>query len=136
MIKSCIQLAADLRLGRHVTFTGFLRGPDVQKVFEMADLYVMPSVSEPFGIAPLEALSHNVPVIISKQSGVSEVLTHVLNVDFWDTDEMANKILAVLRHEPLQRTLRQQAQFELGKLSWRDSADRLKDIYLSLIGAA
>ena len=87
----------------------------------MADLYVMPSVSEPFGIAPLEALSHNVPVIISKQSGVSEVLTHVLKVDFWDIDEMANKILAVLRHPPLQRTLRQHGQIELRKLSWRET---------------
>lgn len=129
MIRSCIQLAADLKLGRYVTFTGFLRGGDVERVFEMADLYVMPSVSEPFGIAPLEALSHNVPVIISKQSGVSEVLTHVLKVDFWDTDEMANKILAVLRHEPLQKTLRQQSQFELQKFSWQDSARIIKQVY-------
>ncbi len=133
MIRQCIQLAADLRLGRYVTFTGFLRGEDVSKIFRLADLYVMPSVSEPFGIAPLEALSHNVPVIISKQSGVSEVLTHVLKVDFWDTDEMANKILAVLRHEPLQRTLRRQAPLEIGKLSWRDSAKALKGIYQTLV---
>ena len=132
MIRGCIQLAADLKLGKHVTFTGFLRGDDVDKIFKIANLYVMPSVSEPFGIAPLEALSHNVPVIISKQSGVSEVLTHVLKVDFWDTDEMANKILAVLRHEPLQRTLSQQSQFELQKLSWRDSAEQLKEIYTKL----
>jgi glycogen synthase len=92
----------------------------------------MPSVSEPFGIAPLEALSHNVPVIISKQSGVSEVLTHALKVDFWDIDEMANKILAVLRHPPLQRTLRQHGSIELRKLSWRDSAEKLSSIYASL----
>ncbi len=77
MITRCIRMAADLRIGSYVTFTGFLRGSDVDKIFQMADLYVMPSVSEPFGIAPLEAMSHNVPVIISKQSGVSEVLTHV-----------------------------------------------------------
>ncbi len=133
MVQQCIREAADLQLGRYVTFTGFLRGGDVSRVFEMADLYVMPSVSEPFGIAPLEALSHNVPVIISRQSGVSEVLTHVLKVDFWDTDEMANKILAVLRHEPLGRTLRQQGQFELTKLSWEDSAAKLKGIYKKLI---
>jgi len=132
MVRKCIQLAADLKLGKYVTFTGFLRGQDVDKIFKLANLYVMPSVSEPFGIAPLEALSHNVPVIISKQSGVSEVLTHVLKVDFWDTDEMANKILAVLRHEPLQRTLSQQGQFELQKLSWRDSAEQLKEIYTKL----
>jgi glycosyltransferase involved in cell wall biosynthesis len=133
MITQCIREAADLGIGGHVTFTGFLRGRDVDRIFSMADLYVMPSVSEPFGIAPLEALSHNVPVIISKQSGVSEVLSHVLKVDFWDIDEMANKILAVLRHKPLQKTLRQHGQIELQKLSWRDSATRLKEIYGSLI---
>ncbi len=133
MIAQCIRLAADLRLGRYVTFTGFLRGGDVDKVFRMADLYVMPSVSEPFGIAPLEALSRNVPVIISKQSGVSEVLTHVLKVDFWDTDELANKILAVLRHPPLQKTLRQHGQIELQKLSWKDSAAKIRDVYRSVL---
>lgn len=135
MIAQCVQEVADLKLGRYVTFTGFLRGDDVARVFEMADLYVMPSVSEPFGIAPLEALSHNVPVIISKQSGVSEVLTHVLKVDFWDIDEMANKILAVLRHPPLQRTLRQHGHIELRKLSWRDSALKLRELYEQVAAA-
>jgi glycosyltransferase involved in cell wall biosynthesis len=133
MITQCIRLCADLRLGGHVTFTGFLKGQDVRRIFSMADLYVMPSVSEPFGIAPLEALSHNVPVIISKQSGVSEVLTHVLKVDFWDIDEMANKILAVLRHPPLQRTLRQHGQFELHKLSWSDSARKVHEAYKEVL---
>jgi len=135
MIAQCVRQVADLKLGRYVTFTGFLRGKDVGRIFSMADLYVMPSVSEPFGIAPLEALSHNVPVIISKQSGVSEVLTHVLKVDFWDTDEMANKILAVLRHPPLQRTLRQHGAIELRKFSWRDSAIKLRKIYAELVDA-
>ena len=135
LINQSIELAAQLGIGRHVTFTGFLRGDDVAKVFRMADLYVMPSVSEPFGIAPLEALTHSVPVIISKQSGVSEVLTHVLKVDFWDVDEMANKILAVLRHPPLQRVLREQGHIEMGKLSWRDSATKCKQIYEELVSA-
>ena len=134
LIHECIETVAELKLGRHVTFTGFLRGDDVQRVFRMADLYVMPSVSEPFGIAPLEALSNNVPVLISKQSGVSEILTHVLKVDFWDTDEMADKILAVLRHPPLQRTLRESGQIEVRKLSWRDSAEKLKSVYTDLVG--
>jgi len=136
MITKCIQEVADLRIGQYVTFTGFLRGRDVDRIFEIADLYVMPSVSEPFGIAPLEALSHNVPVIISKQSGVSEVLTHVLKVDFWDIDEMANKILAVLRHPPLHRTLRQHGHIELRKLSWRDSATRVSEVYEKVVAAA
>jgi glycosyltransferase involved in cell wall biosynthesis len=132
MIAQCVREVAELKLGRYVTFTGFLSGDDVDRVFSMADLYVMPSVSEPFGIAPLEALSHNVPVIISRQSGVSEVLTHVLKVDFWDIDEMANKILAVLTHPPLQRALRQHGQIELRKLSWRGSAMKLLEIYQKL----
>ncbi len=136
MIQKCIRMTADLKLGKYVTFTGFLRGSDVDKVFQMADLYVMPSVSEPFGIAPLEALSHNVPVIISKQSGVSEVLTHALKVDFWDINEMANKILAVLRHPPLGKTLRQHGHIELRKLSWRDSAIQLNEIYKKLVEQA
>jgi glycosyltransferase involved in cell wall biosynthesis len=133
MIRRTIEMAAQMGIGPRVAFTGFLRGADVDRVFEMADLYVMPSVSEPFGIAPLEALSHNVPVIISKQSGVSEVLTHVLKVDFWDISEMANKILAVLRHPPLQRVLREQGSFELRKLSWKESALRCKEVYESLV---
>ena len=135
LIGKSVELAAELGIGRHVTFTGFLQGDDVARIFEMADLFVMPSVSEPFGIAPLEALSHHVPVIISKQSGVSEVLTHVLKVDFWDVDEMANKILAVLRHPPLQRVLRQQGHIELRKLSWRDAAAKCKEIYEDLARA-
>jgi glycosyltransferase involved in cell wall biosynthesis len=110
-------------------FTGFLRGRDVDRVFGMADLYVMPSVSEPFGIAPLEAMVNDVPVIISKQSGVSEVLTHALKVDFWDIDEMANKILAVLRHPPLQNTLSHHGRIELQKLSWTDSARHCVNVY-------
>ena len=105
MIRRTIEMAASMGIGHKVLFTGFLRGGDVEKVFKMADLYVMPCVSEPFGIAPLEAMSHDVPVIISKQSGVSEVLTHALKVDFWDINEMANKIIAVLRHPPLASTL-------------------------------
>ncbi len=133
MITQCIKEVADLRLGRYVTFTGFLRGGDVSRIFSLADLYVMPSVSEPFGIAPLEALSHNVPAIISKQSGVSEVLQNVLKVDFWDIDEMADKILAVLRHPPLQRALRESGQIEVQQMSWRDSAEDLQDIYAQIV---
>src|SRR6185436_11063838 len=90
MAVRMIEEAAHLGIGHRFTFTGFLRGRDVDRVFQMADCYVMPSVSEPFGIAPLEAMRNDVPVIISKQSGVSEVLTHALKVDFWDIDEMAN----------------------------------------------
>ncbi len=129
MIRRTIELAASMGIGHKVLFTGFLRGGDVERVFRMADLYVMPSVSEPFGIAPLEAMSHDVPVIISKQSGVSEVVQHALKVDFWDINEMANKIIAVLKHPPLASTLRQHGSFEVRRMNWVDSAKRCVEVY-------
>ena len=121
-------MAAQMGIGHKVLFTGFLGGKDVERVLQMADLYVMPSVSEPFGITPLEALAHDVPVIISKQSGVCEVLRHVLKVDFWDIDEMANKIISVLARPPLCRALRGNGSLEVKKFNWTDSARRCLDI--------
>ncbi len=122
MIESIVKLAAAAGIAHKILFTGFLKGDAVKKIYQMADLYVMPSVSEPFGIAPLEAISHDVPVIISKQSGVSEVIRHALKVDFWDTDEMANKIISVLKHPPLGNTLRKNAEDEVKQLTWDDAA--------------
>jgi glycosyltransferase involved in cell wall biosynthesis len=129
LARRTIGLAADMGIGHKVLFTGFLRGKDVTRVFDMADCFVMPSVSEPFGLVPLEALSRDVPVIISKQSGVSEVLTHALKIDFWDVDEMANKIVAVLRYPPLSSTLREHGQLELRKLTWDGAAQRCARVY-------
>jgi glycosyltransferase involved in cell wall biosynthesis len=129
MMHRIIEMAAQMGIGHKVLFTGFLRGEDVKRVYQMADLYVMPSVSEPFGIAPLEALNHDVPVIISKQSGVAEVLTHVLKVDFWDIQEMANKIIAVLKYPPLQMTLREHGNFEVRKLKWSGAAQKCLKVY-------
>ncbi|MEM7626692.1 MAG: glycosyltransferase [Planctomycetota bacterium] len=128
-IQEMIEMVARAGIGPKVVFTGFLRGDDVERVFKMADVYVMPSVSEPFGIAPLEAISHDVPVIMSKQSGVSEVVEHALKVDFWDTDEMANKIIAVLRHPPLGATLREHADLEVRRLTWEGAADKCIEVY-------
>ena len=129
MVGRTIEMAAGMGIGHKVLFTGFLRGDDVDRVYQMADLYVMPSVSEPFGLAPLEALRNDVPVLISKQSGVAEVLKHALKVDFWDIDEMANKIVAVLRHPPLQTTLREHGHFEVRKLNWSDAAEQCNEVY-------
>ena len=129
LMHLAVEMAAELGIGQKVLFTGFLRGEDVRKIYEMADLYVMPSVSEPFGIAPLEALNNDVPVIISKQSGVSEVLMHALKVDFWDVNEIANKIIAVLKYPPLGVTLRNYGNFEVRKLRWKDSALKCVKIY-------
>jgi glycosyltransferase involved in cell wall biosynthesis len=133
LMHSAVEMAAELGIGHKVLFTGFLRGEDVQRIYKMADLYVMPSVSEPFGIAPLEALNHDVPVIISKQSGVSEVLTHALKVDFWDVNEIANKIIAVLKYPPLQITLRNYGGSEVRKLRWKDSAAKCLKIYEEML---
>jgi glycosyltransferase involved in cell wall biosynthesis len=135
LMHRSVELAAQLGIGQKVLFTGFLRGDDVRKIYQMADLYVMPSVSEPFGIAPLEALDNDVPVIISKQSGVSEVLTHALKVDFWDINEMANKIVAVLKYRPLQATLRSHGNFEVRKLRWKDAARHCAGVYEQLLVA-
>ncbi|MBN2455512.1 MAG: glycosyltransferase family 4 protein [Sedimentisphaerales bacterium] len=129
LIYRSVEMAAELGIGHKVLFTGFLQGEDVQRIYKMADLYVMPSVSEPFGIAPLEALNNDVPVIISKQSGVSEVLMHALKVDFWDVDEIANKIVAVLKYPPLRLTLRDYGNYEVRKLRWTDTAQKCLRIY-------
>lgn len=129
MTRRSIEMAAELGIGSKVLFTGFLRGENVREIYEMADLFVMPSVSEPFGLVPLEALHNNVPVIISKQSGVSEVLTHALKVDFWDTEEMANKIVAVLKYPALKMTLQNHGNFEVRKLRWKESAIKCVKIY-------
>lgn len=129
LANKTIEMAAELGIGNKVLFTGFLRGDDVKKIYRMADLYVMPSVSEPFGIAPLEALDNDVPVIISKQSGVSEVLVHALKVDFWDVNEIANKVIAVLKYPPLQITLKNYGNFEVRKLRWSETAARCAKLY-------
>jgi glycosyltransferase involved in cell wall biosynthesis len=129
MMYRIVEMAAELGIGSKVLFTGFLRGDDVQRIYKMADLYVMPSVSEPFGISPLEAMENDVPVIISKQSGVSEVLTHALKVDFWDIQEMANKIIAVLKYPSLEMTLKNHGNFEVRKLRWEDSAAKCIKVY-------
>ena len=135
MALRMIELAASMGIGHKVLFTGFLRGRDVDRVYQMADCYVMPSVSEPFGISALEAIKHDVPVIVSKTSGVAEVLTHVLKVDFWDIDEMANKIVAVLRHPPLGATLREHGAFELRRLTWDGAAEKCVGSYGRAIAA-
>jgi glycogen(starch) synthase len=133
MMYRAVEMAAGLGIGQKVLFTGFLRGDDVSRIYRMADLYVMPSVSEPFGIAPLEALDNDVPAIISKQSGVSEVLQHVLKVDFWDVNEMANKIVAVLKYPSLQMTLRNHGNFEVRKLRWKDAARHCLRVYREML---
>lgn len=129
MERFAIEKAAELGIADKVLFAGFLNGADVDRVYKMADLYVMPSVSEPFGLTPLEAIRNDVPVLISKQSGVSEVLNHCLKVDFWDVNEMANKILGVLNYRSLSESLKENASLELKKFSWDEPARKCIEVY-------
>ena len=128
-----IEKAAELGIAKNVLFTGFLRGEEIDKAYQMADLYVMPSVSEPFGITPLEAMRNNTPVLISKQSGVSEVVNHCLKVDFWDIDEMANKMLGVLNYDALQKSLIENAISEVRRFDWKIPAKKCIGVYEKVI---
>ncbi len=128
-----IDRVAQLGIGNKVLFAGFVSGNAVDKAYQAADLYVMPSVSEPFGITPLEALRNNVPVIISKQSGVSEVLKHALKVDFWDIDELANKMITVLNYRSLHHELSKHGFMEVHTFSWNVPAEKCIEIYNAVI---
>lgn len=132
MLPRMIQRVRELGIESHFEFPGFLRGQDVEEMYSMADVYVMPSVSEPFGIAALEAISFDTPVIISRQSGVSEVLAHSLKVDFWDVRRMADLIINALLHEELRSDMVSMAREELKTVRWEASATRLIDVYRSL----
>jgi glycosyltransferase involved in cell wall biosynthesis len=114
-------------------FTGFLRGDDVYRMFSITDVYVMPSVSEPFGISPLEAMQSNVPVIISHQSGVSEILKHALKVNFWDVDAMADAIYGILNYDALSEMFKKHGKDEVDSLKWENSARQVRDIYASVL---
>lgn len=134
MMERMINLTIDLGINQYFLFTGFLEGEDIDRMYSMAELYVMPSVSEPFGITPLEAITNGTPVLISKQSGVSEVLKHALKVDFWDVNEIANKILAVLKHGELHETLKENSQAQINSISWDNSARKVEDVYKKVAG--
>ena len=124
-----IELAAELGIGDKVLFTDFQRGKRWRDAYAIGDLFVMPSVSEPFGLTPLEAIAYGTPSLVSKQSGVSEVLKNCLKVDFWDIREMANQIAAVMQNDPLRDNLIQNAALEYEKLSWDNASDKVANLY-------
>ncbi|MCX8112995.1 MAG: glycosyltransferase [Bacteroidia bacterium] len=134
LLRSVIRRVAQLRLGARFSFTGFLPPAEVERLFDLSDVYVMPSVSEPFGISALEALRAGVPVIISKQSGVAEVLPHALKVDFWDVDGLANLIYGILRYKAIRPFFIRYAQAELSQLQWERSSARVIEAYQSILG--
>ena len=124
-----LQLSADLGIAKNVVFTDFQRGKNLRDAFAIADLFVMPSVSEPFGLTPLEAIGYGTPALVSKQSGVAEVITNCLKVDFWDVHEMANQIHAVVTNDALRDELHTQSFAEFMKLSWDATAHKLVGAY-------
>jgi glycosyltransferase involved in cell wall biosynthesis len=129
LLNRMIDRVAELRMATRFHFTGFLKGDDVDHMYAISDVYVMPSVSEPFGIAPLEAVRHNTPVIISKQSGVAEVLRNAIKVDFWDVDSMADAIFALLHYDGISRMFKELGSEELKKLKWEHVAAKLVTVY-------
>jgi len=133
MLYRMIRRVAELRIADKFHFTGFLKGNDVDRMFLQSDVYVMPSVSEPFGISPLEAMRAHVPVIISKQSGVAEVLRHAIKIDFWDIDAMADAIYGLLNYNGLSTMFRRLGQEEVLGLKWENAARQIKDVYFSVV---
>lgn len=128
-----MQMAASLGISGHILFIGFLRDAERSRIYHSADAYIMPSVSEPFGITALESLLHKTPVIMSKQSGSSEVILHALKSDFWDTDEMADKILSVLNYPSLKEEIAKNGEREALNCSWNNAALKLQKVYEEVV---
>jgi glycosyltransferase involved in cell wall biosynthesis len=133
LMESIIKHAARLGITDRFHFTGFLKGPEIRRLFAMSDVFVMPSISEPFGIVPLEAMQSNVPVVISKQSGVAEVLEHAIKVDFWDVDGMADAIYGLCHYEGLSDMFKTHGKEEVTNLKWKNAAKKVKKIYEQII---
>ncbi|MDR3046511.1 MAG: glycosyltransferase family 4 protein [Bacteroidales bacterium] len=132
MMSGVIERVAELGISDKFHFTGFLRGEEINKMFGMSDVYVMPSVSEPFGISPLEAMQAAVPVVISKQSGVAEVLHYVIKIDFWDTNAMSDAIYGLLHYPVLSEFISKNGFTEINNLKWEYVGAKLLEIYKML----
>lgn len=135
MLEKIIRRVAALRIADRFHFTGFLKGKDVDTMFALSDVYVMPSVSEPFGISPLEAMRSNVPVVISRQSGVAEVLKHALKSDFWDVDALADQIYGLINYGALSRTFKSHGKKEVDNLKWENAALHVKEVYQNVLNS-
>jgi len=129
MLNRMIERVAALHIADKFHFTGFLKGEAVDRMFALSDVFVMPSISEPFGIVPLEAMRINVPVVISKQSGVAEILKHALKIDFWDVDGMADAIYGICHYEAMEKAFKKYGKEEVESLKWDDSAIKVKQVY-------
>ena len=133
MLKHIVRRVAKLGIADRFHFTGFLKGDEVQRMFALSDVYVMPSVSEPFGISPLEAMRSNVPVIISKQSGVAEVLDYAIKVDYWDVDALADAIYGLVEYPALAEMATAKGWGEVTNLKWENAAGEVANVYRSLL---
>jgi len=133
MLKHIVRRVAKLGIADRFHFTGFLKGDEVQRMFALSDVYVMPSVSEPFGISPLEAMRSNVPVIISKQSGVAEVLDYAIKVDYWDVDALADAIYGLVKYPALAEMATEKGLSEVTNLKWENAAGEVANVYRSLL---
>ena len=133
MMNAMVKRAAELKISDRFHFTGFLKGDDVFNMLRMSDVFVMPSVSEPFGIVPLEAMQSNVPVIISYQSGVSEILKYAIKIDYWDTYAMADAIYGLINYPALHSMFKEYGKAEVDNLLWKNSAQEVRDVYLEVI---
>lgn len=133
LAPTIIEMVAARKLGSKVLFTGFLRGGQVDVAYQMSDLYVMPSVSEPFGLTALEAVQHGLPIILSKTTGVGEILSGgALKVDFWDVNRMAGYIVDILKNPLLAEQLRSRATDEIQGLTWDTAAKKCLSVYNSV----
>ena len=134
MLPRMKERVRELGIESNFEFPGFVRGADVEHLFSIADAYVMPSVSEPFGISALEAMSYETPVILSRQSGASEILRHALKVDFWDVNKLAAQIVAVLSYPELRRSIVDMAREEVRRVHWEAAASKVKNVYQRVLG--
>jgi len=133
LLPLLINMAVNMGISKNVRFLGYVNDSDQKKIYQLADVYVMPSTSEPFGITALEAMSSGVPVIVSKTSGVSEVVKSAVRVDFWDINMMAQKILAVLKHPPLSRAMVSMSECDLESRTWERAAEETEKVYLEAL---
>ncbi|WP_373809400.1 glycosyltransferase [Porphyromonas loveana] len=129
MMNEMIRLAARHKIAHRFHFTGFMKGNQVYEVFKASDVYVMPSVSEPFGISPLEAMQCGVPSIISKQSGCAEILDYAIKVDYWDIDALADAMYALIAYPELHTFLRDEGLREVNNIKWETAGQKVRDIY-------
>ena len=134
MMEKMIRLAADRAIADRFHFTGFVKGRQVYEMLAASDVYIMPSVSEPFGISPLEAMQMGVPSIISKQSGCAEILENVIKVDYWDINALADSIYAIIKYPALYNHLRDKGLAEIDTIQWKKAGAKVIDIYHKVIG--